>query len=360
MLAGIGFRGYDEKTGAPLWDGASNVDIPAFELATSIRDLSKAWNCLTQKWLQHYVYERVPAFKMLATYFISAFWHGFYPGYYLMFLSVIAPQQVGRRAWPRTLACASPLPAPLTTPDACSGVPQGVPPLPRRGSLRPIGAPLPRLLHCPHLPHHQLPGLRLRGSWPSPPPDPRAPAPAPRLLFEGPTPRSRSCPWNVPSRCGPASTLLATSGSPCATLRSSTCSPLPRWKRSTCRAPSPPSRTVGTGALTQGPWHGELKPKSPSPSPWGAPPHWQAGVSPSRWRGRRVRTQPESAGRPALPRSHAPALRVRNGPQRSTIPRDAAEPALDRVLGCAVEAMARNVPEASCKRDRMPPRRRRS
>jgi hypothetical protein len=32
--------------------------------------------------LEHYVYKRCsPAYALLATYFISAFWHGFYPGY---------------------------------------------------------------------------------------------------------------------------------------------------------------------------------------------------------------------------------------------------------------------------------------
>ncbi len=35
----------------------------------------------TQSWLERYVYKRAPrSYNMNLTYFISAFWHGFYPG----------------------------------------------------------------------------------------------------------------------------------------------------------------------------------------------------------------------------------------------------------------------------------------
>ncbi len=33
------------------------------------------------------VYERVPVLKMPAVFVVSAFWHGFYPGYYVTFAS---------------------------------------------------------------------------------------------------------------------------------------------------------------------------------------------------------------------------------------------------------------------------------
>lgn len=104
VLGGIGFRGYDAKTKAPRWDAVNNIDIVGFELAPSVRELARAWNRLTQQWLQFYVYERVPAQKLVVTYFVSAFWHGFYPGYYLFFLSVVIPQEAGRltfrKIWP--------------------------------------------------------------------------------------------------------------------------------------------------------------------------------------------------------------------------------------------------------------------
>ncbi|KAG9403198.1 Lysophospholipid acyltransferase 1 [Aphanomyces cochlioides] len=79
------------------WDGVSNVDILGFELGQNIRDLSRAWNQGTQAWLQRYVYERWSN-SLLATYFVSAFWHGFYPGYYLFFLSVPLATAVNRLA----------------------------------------------------------------------------------------------------------------------------------------------------------------------------------------------------------------------------------------------------------------------
>ena len=85
--------GWDDKT--KEWDGVSNMNILGFELAGSIRDLSRNWNMNTQKWLQNCVYDRTGG-SMLMTYGVSAFWHGFYPGYYLFFLSIVLPQSLGR------------------------------------------------------------------------------------------------------------------------------------------------------------------------------------------------------------------------------------------------------------------------
>ncbi|KAF0701623.1 Aste57867_7951 [Aphanomyces stellatus] len=97
VLSGFGFEGFT-KYGTPVgWNGVSNVDILGFEFGQSIRDLSRAWNQGTQAWLQRYVYER-SGHSLLATYFVSAFWHGFYPGYYLFFLSVPLPTAVNRLA----------------------------------------------------------------------------------------------------------------------------------------------------------------------------------------------------------------------------------------------------------------------
>ena len=62
------------------------MDILGFEFSQSIRAASRAWNKGTQNWLERYVYTRTGN-SLMATYFISAFWHGFYPGYYLFFMS---------------------------------------------------------------------------------------------------------------------------------------------------------------------------------------------------------------------------------------------------------------------------------
>jgi len=89
---GIGYNGVD-KNGNPLWDRGSNVDVLAVEMAPNMRSVTTYWNMKTGDWLKNYVYLRLTPegskpsfFSTVATYSVSAFWHGFYPGYYLFFL----------------------------------------------------------------------------------------------------------------------------------------------------------------------------------------------------------------------------------------------------------------------------------
>ncbi|CAM9733108.1 unnamed protein product [Phaeothamnion confervicola] len=96
VLAGFGFEGYDEK-GRPKWDGVSNMDIWAFETSQNVAVNARAWNKRTQGWLERYVYNRTGN-SLTATYFMSAFWHGFYPGYYLFFMSLPLATSAGRVA----------------------------------------------------------------------------------------------------------------------------------------------------------------------------------------------------------------------------------------------------------------------
>jgi hypothetical protein len=86
VLAGFGFEGFKEDGSSRGWNGVSNMDIVGFEFAQSVREGSRAWNKGTQNWLERYVYTRTGN-SLMATYFVSAFWHGFYPGYYFFFLS---------------------------------------------------------------------------------------------------------------------------------------------------------------------------------------------------------------------------------------------------------------------------------
>jgi lysophospholipid acyltransferase len=62
--------------------------------------LTANWNIYTALWLKRTVYTRFNSKnKTLAnifTYFISGFWHGFYPGYYLSFLSGAIVTSAGR------------------------------------------------------------------------------------------------------------------------------------------------------------------------------------------------------------------------------------------------------------------------
>lgn len=98
--SGLGFAGYDAK-GKAKWDLLSNMELWRFETCLSMRDSILAWNKTTQTWLRRTAYDRVPRkFSVLATYTLSAIWHGFYPGYYMTFLGgalfTVASRQ-GRR-----------------------------------------------------------------------------------------------------------------------------------------------------------------------------------------------------------------------------------------------------------------------
>lgn len=84
VSSGLGFNGYSEK-GVARWDLIDNADILKIEFATSIKQLLDNWNKSTTNWLRYVVYERWPS--TMAVFIFSAFWHGFYAGYYLTFLT---------------------------------------------------------------------------------------------------------------------------------------------------------------------------------------------------------------------------------------------------------------------------------
>jgi len=87
VLAGFGFQGYDKDGKVIGWQGVENIDIVAFETASSVQILSKAWNKRTQGWLQRYTYHRYKD-DLTITYFVSAIWHGLYPGFFFFFMSL--------------------------------------------------------------------------------------------------------------------------------------------------------------------------------------------------------------------------------------------------------------------------------
>ena len=78
IMAGFGEEKKDE------WTGISNVDILAFETSSNMSTATRMWNKRTQKWLQMCIYER-SNFNQFYVFMVSAFWHGFYPSYYLCF-----------------------------------------------------------------------------------------------------------------------------------------------------------------------------------------------------------------------------------------------------------------------------------
>ncbi|KAL5114533.1 Lysophospholipid acyltransferase [Pleosporales sp. CAS-2024a] len=93
VLCGIGYNGIDPATGRARWDRSTNIKPWEIETAQNARAYLGFWNINTNHWLRNYMYLRVtpkgqkPGFRAtLATFVTSAFWHGFYPGYYLAFV----------------------------------------------------------------------------------------------------------------------------------------------------------------------------------------------------------------------------------------------------------------------------------
>eukprot|EP00731_Ephydatia_muelleri_P010972 Em0005g1558a len=86
---GLGFGGYD-KEGKPVWDVCKNVKPWDVEFGTNFRSVITGWNVTTSLWLRRICYNRVSygwISPILASWVLSAVWHGFYPGYYFCFLS---------------------------------------------------------------------------------------------------------------------------------------------------------------------------------------------------------------------------------------------------------------------------------
>ncbi|KAF1957330.1 MBOAT-domain-containing protein [Byssothecium circinans] len=93
ILSGIGYNGIDAQTGRAKWDRLTNIKPLDLEVAQNTRAFLGNWNINTNNWLRNYMYLRVtpkgkkPGFRAtLATFVTSAFWHGFYPGYYMAFV----------------------------------------------------------------------------------------------------------------------------------------------------------------------------------------------------------------------------------------------------------------------------------
>ena len=67
-----------------------------FQTATSLKVLVDNWNIQTGVWLRRVCYSRAPFSPTFLTYMLSALWHGYYPGYYLTFVSAAFFTLAGR------------------------------------------------------------------------------------------------------------------------------------------------------------------------------------------------------------------------------------------------------------------------
>lgn len=104
ILAGLGYNGIDPATGSVSWSRLQNINPWGVESAQNSRAYLENWNMNTNKWLRYYIYLRVtprnkkPGFRAsMATFVTSAFWHGFYPGYYLAFVLASFVQTAAKR-----------------------------------------------------------------------------------------------------------------------------------------------------------------------------------------------------------------------------------------------------------------------
>ena len=110
VLSQFGYNGI--KEGKHRWDRLTNADWISVETSQSMQNSSTRWNRCTTNWLRHYVYERLcpptiandgitkkesTGSALLATYVVSGIWHGFHPGYYLLFCNIALIQMLGRR-----------------------------------------------------------------------------------------------------------------------------------------------------------------------------------------------------------------------------------------------------------------------
>ncbi|KAJ2453690.1 Lysophospholipid acyltransferase [Coemansia sp. RSA 2336] len=94
IVAGLGFDGLDD--GKARWLDIANVHVRGVEAGSSLRQLIGSWNIGTNTWLRHHVYLRIAqqpegsrkasTRATILTFLVSAWWHGFYPGYYLTFV----------------------------------------------------------------------------------------------------------------------------------------------------------------------------------------------------------------------------------------------------------------------------------
>jgi len=85
-----------------------NIKCMVTEFEPSLRQCMRDWNTSVQWWLANYTYKKLQApifFRICFTMFISAYWHGIAPGYFMGFLCVpmlTAVEDLIKRAWRRS------------------------------------------------------------------------------------------------------------------------------------------------------------------------------------------------------------------------------------------------------------------
>ncbi len=77
--------------------------VSNFKFPTNIKTINESWNIATQKWLKFVCYERLPMFKTIGVFSLSAVWHGLEPRYIMSFfqasICVIASRCVSQHGF---------------------------------------------------------------------------------------------------------------------------------------------------------------------------------------------------------------------------------------------------------------------
>ncbi|VDO14802.1 unnamed protein product [Rodentolepis nana] len=97
LASGFGFNGFDQDD-KPDYKLVNSFNFKKAEFPRSVKELMDNWNLQTLLWLRIIVFDRVPrSIGVFAVFFVSILWHGFYPGYYLFFISMAWYSSIGRK-----------------------------------------------------------------------------------------------------------------------------------------------------------------------------------------------------------------------------------------------------------------------
>ena len=101
VASGLGYN--DVKNGEHQWDKIVSVYIWEVESSASPIEMLRFWNHQVHLWLKFYIMASVtpvgkrPGMKEnMIAFLVSAFWHGFYPFYYIMFFLAAVLSEVAK------------------------------------------------------------------------------------------------------------------------------------------------------------------------------------------------------------------------------------------------------------------------
>lgn len=102
QATGLGYNGHNPNKPELEWSKVEGAFIWDIESANSVTIMLRAWNHQVHLWLKFYILARIQQgdrpsfFESMSTFVVSAFWHGFYPSYYIMFMIAAVLQEVNK------------------------------------------------------------------------------------------------------------------------------------------------------------------------------------------------------------------------------------------------------------------------